>query len=209
MSRTRIKICGLTRVEDTRLACDLGADAIGLNFYPGSKLFLSTERALPIRAAMPAFVSAVGLFVNAGRGEVEAVLEALHLDCLQFHGDESPEFCRSFSMPYMKVIRVREGLDIKAEISKYSDSSAILLDSFDKNVFGGTGLRFDWEVARRCVQDGDAKIVLAGGLMADNVATAIEQVRPYAVDVSSGVESAPGVKCAQRLTAFFDEVNRV
>ena len=156
MSRTRIKICGLTRVEDTRLACDLGADAIGLNFYPGSKRLLSTERALSIRAAMPAFVSAVGLFVNAGRGEVEAVLEALHLDCLQFHGDESPEFCRSFSMPYMKVIRVREGLDIKAEISKYSDSSAILLDSFDKNVFGGTGLRFDWEVARRCVQDGDA-----------------------------------------------------
>lgn len=209
MSRTRTKICGLTRVEDTRLACDLGADAIGLNFYPGSKRFLSLDRALPIRAAMPAFVSAVGLFVNAGRDEVEAVLKALHLDCLQFHGDESPEFCRSFKMPYMKVIRVREGLDIRSEISKYSDSCAILLDSFDKNAFGGTGMRFNWEVARQCVLDDEAKIVLAGGLTPNNVASAIEQVRPYAVDVSSGVESAPGVKCDLRLKAFFDEVNRV
>ncbi|MCB1649706.1 MAG: phosphoribosylanthranilate isomerase [Pseudomonadales bacterium] len=209
MSRTRIKICGLTRVEDTQLACDLGADAIGLNFYPGSKRFLTLEQARRIRASIPAFVSAVGLFVNPERSEVESVLEALHLDCLQFHGDESPGFCRSFALPYMKVIRVREGLDIKEEISKYSDSSAILLDSYDKNAFGGTGLRFDWEVARRCVQDKLARIVLAGGLRADNVAAAIAQVQPYAVDVSSGVESAPGVKDTQCLKAFFDEVNRV
>ncbi|MEZ5528200.1 MAG: phosphoribosylanthranilate isomerase [Gammaproteobacteria bacterium] len=209
MSRTRIKICGLTRVEDTQLACDLGADAIGLNFYPGSKRFLTLEQARRIRTSIPAFVSAVGLFVNPERSEVESVLEALHLDCLQFHGDESPGFCRSFALPYMKVIRVREGLDIKEEISKYSDSSAILLDSYDKNAFGGTGLRFDWEVARRCVQDKLARIVLAGGLRADNVAAAIAQVQPYAVDVSSGVESAPGVKDTQCLKAFFDEVNRV
>lgn len=209
MSRTRIKICGLTREEDTQLACDLGADAIGLNFYPGSKRFLDLGLARRIRASIPAFVSAVGLFVNPERSEVEAVLGALHLDCLQFHGDESPEFCRSFAMPYMKVIRVREGLDIKEEISKYSESSAILLDSYDKNAFGGTGLRFDWEVARRCVQDKQARIVLAGGLRADNVAAAIAQVQPYAVDVSSGVESAPGVKDTQSLKAFFDEVNRV
>lgn len=187
----------------------LGADAIGLVFYAASKRAVTVDSALPIRQALPAFVSAVGLFVDPSREEVESVLKHLHLDCLQFHGAESPEFCASFGLPYMKAIRVRDGLDLEAEIAAYAQSSAILLDSFDQQAAGGTGRRFDWEIARRCVATGSANIVLAGGLDPSNVSSAIEQVRPYAVDVSSGVESAAGVKCAQRLRAFFDEVRRV
>src|SRR5690606_35143294 len=162
--RTRVKICGLTTVEHARVAADLGADAIGLVFYAASSRHVSLQQALQIREALPAFVTVVGPFVDPSEGEVESVLKSLHLDCLQFHGAETAAFCRSFGLPYMKALRVRDGLDISAEISKYSDSSAILLDSFDKNAAGGTGTTFDWQVARRCVQESEASIVLAGGL---------------------------------------------
>lgn len=190
-------------------ACDLGVDAIGLVFYPKSSRAVSLEQAALIRQALPAFVSAVGLFVNPTRAEVEQVLKHLHLDCLQFHGEESDAFCSSFSMPYMKAIRVRDGMDLETEISNYSKSSAILLDSFDMQSAGGTGKRFDWDIAARSVQTSGAKIVLAGGLDATNVAAAIEHVRPYAVDVSSGVEEAPGTKSTERMKAFFNEVRSV
>jgi len=207
--RTRVKICGLTSIEDAVAAASLGADAIGLVFYPASKRALSAAAAAPIRHALPAFVSAVGLFVNPTEAEVEAVLKQLHLDCLQFHGDETPQFCNSFGLPYMKAIRVRDGLDLDKEMSRFTTSSAILLDSYDKQSAGGTGTRFDWEVAARAVQASGQRIVLAGGLEALNVATAIRQVRPYAVDVSTGVESAPGRKSAERMQAFFSEVRSV
>lgn|SRR5690554_2097090 len=205
----RVKICGLTSVQDALQASELGADAIGLVFYPKSSRAVDAERALRIRQALPAFVSAVGLFVNPTRQEVEAVLQVLHLDCLQFHGEESPQFCASFAVPYVKAIRVRDGLDLDVEVAKYAESSAILLDSYDKHVAGGTGARFDWEIARRCVMSCDSKIILAGGLDADNVAAAITQVQPYAVDVSSGVEDAPGRKSIARMKAFFNEVKSV
>lgn len=209
VERTRVKICGLTSVEDARVAADFGADAIGLVFYGKSPRHVSTQRAAEIRAAVPAFVTVVGLFVDPSEGEVESVLKALHLDCLQFHGAEKAAFCRSFGLPYMKAIRVRQELDMPGEISKYSDSSAILLDSFDKHAAGGTGITFDWRIARQCVQESSARIVLAGGLDATNVAEAIRLVQPYAVDVSSGVESAPGCKSTQRMQEFFDEVYSV
>lgn len=207
--RTRVKICGLTKIEEAVQACDLGADAIGFVFYPKSSRFVSIEQAALMQSAMPAFVSTVGLFVNPSRAEVEQVLEHVHLDCLQFHGDESESFCTSFSVPYMKGIRVREGVDLEAEIAKYSKSSAILLDAYDAQSAGGTGHRFDWSIAQRCVQNSAKRIVLAGGLEASNVAEAIEQVRPYAVDVSTGVESAPGTKSVERMKAFFNEVRSV
>jgi phosphoribosylanthranilate isomerase len=204
-----VKVCGITRPEDARLAAKLGADALGMVFYAGSKRAVSLEQAEHIRTIVPAFVSVVGLFVNPTKKEVESVLAGVHLDCLQFHGDESPEFCASFSVPYMKAIRVAPGLDVPALIRNYSSACAILLDAWDPVQAGGTGKQFDWSLAEQCVQQSDLPIVLAGGLEAANAAQAISQVRPWALDVSSGVESEPGVKDPQRLTAFFDEVNRV
>ncbi len=207
--RTRVKICGITRPEDGLQAAALGADAIGLVFYEKSSRAVSIDEATQIQRALPAFVSVVGLFVNPEASQVHQVLQQVHVDCLQFHGEETPAFCESFGLPYMKAIRVREGLDIKLEISKYSKACAILLDSFDKNSAGGTGLQFEWSIAQEIVLAGCERIVLAGGLSSENVARAIRQVRPYAVDVSSGVESAPGYKSPERLTAFFHEVRSV
>tara|TARA_R100001377_G_scaffold27604_2_gene14815 strand:- start:608 stop:1255 length:648 start_codon:yes stop_codon:yes gene_type:complete len=209
MLRTRVKICGLTNVEEAIAAGGLGADAVGLVFYPQSKRALSVETAVSIRKALPTFVSAVGLFVNPTEAQVETVLKQLHLDCLQFHGDETPQFCASFGLPYMKAIRVREGLDLEREISRFTTSSAILLDSFDKQSAGGTGTRFDWNIAAKAVCATQQRIVLAGGLDPQNVAAAIRQVQPYAVDVSSGVESVPGRKSPERMQAFLSEVNSV
>ena len=209
MQRTRVKICGLTNVEEAIVAGTLGADAVGLVFYPRSKRALSIEDAVSIRQALPTFVSAVGLFVNPTEAQVETVLKQLHLDCLQFHGDETPQFCASFGLPYMKAIRVRDGLDLEREMARFTTSSAILLDSFDEQSAGGTGTSFDWEVAARAVGGTQQRIVLAGGLDAQNVAAAIRQVQPYAVDVSSGVESAPGRKSPERMQTFFNEVNSV
>lgn len=209
MQRTRVKICGLTSVDDALQAAELGADAIGLVFYPRSSRALSAQKAGSIRKALPVFVNVVGLFVNPTEADVELVLKHVHLDCLQFHGDEPPAFCASFGLPYMKAIRVRPELDLLSEISRFSTSSAILLDSYDKHVAGGTGTTFDWAIAQQCVEHTEAKIVLAGGLDAGNVAGAIRQVKPWAVDVSSGVESAPGAKSPQRMREFIDEVYRV
>jgi phosphoribosylanthranilate isomerase len=209
VSRTRVKICGLTSAKDALQAVALGADAIGLVFYSGSARAVDIEAAAQIRSALPAFISVVGLFVNPSTAEVEHVLRHVRIDCLQFHGDEADVFCTSFGIPYMKAIRVRPEMDLILEIANYSKSSAILLDNYDKNSPGGTGQSFDWNVARDCVQNSAAKIVLAGGLRAENVASAIREVQPYAVDVSSGVESAPGRKCNDRMKAFFQEVYSV
>jgi phosphoribosylanthranilate isomerase len=209
MQRTRVKICGLTSPDDALLAADCGADAIGLVFYSKSARAVTAAQALDICRSLPAFVTTVGLFVNPEEEEVRTVLKHVHLDCLQFHGDESAAFCASFGIPYMKAIRVRPELNLLEEIAKYSTSSAILLDSYDKNSAGGTGIAFDWRIARRCVQEARGKIVLAGGLTAINVAEAIRLVEPYAVDVSSGVESEPGRKSKEHMSSFFNEVYSV
>lgn len=212
MARTRVKICGITRPEDAVLAARLGADALGLMFYEGSKRYISLEQAQAIRSVVPAFVSLVGLFVNPSREQVENVLKAVHLDCLQFHGDESPEFCESFNVPYLKVLRMAPDLDdaaVEALIASHPKANAILLDAWDPLQAGGTGKTFDWSRAAACVQRSPLPVILAGGLDADNAARAIETVRPWALDLSSGVESEPGIKDPNRLQAFFDEVNRV
>lgn len=209
MLRTRVKICGLTSVEEALQAVALGADAIGLVFYAKSSRAITLEQARAIRAALPAFVCAVGLFVNPSADEVRATLAQVPLDCLQFHGDEDAGFCASFGRPYMKAIRVKPGLDVDKEIQKYPDSCAILLDSYSATSAGGTGEVFDWSVAQRSVELSALPIVLAGGLSSANVAEAIKVVRPYAVDVSSGVESAPGRKSEQRMKALFNEVYSV
>lgn len=208
-TRTRVKICGITRPQDARLAAQLGADALGLVFYANSPRGLSLQQAQDIRAAVPAFVSLVGLFVNPERKQVDDILAHLHLDCLQFHGDEEPGFCQSFAMPYMKAVRVRSGADPLPSIKIHRLASAILLDSYDPEQAGGTGKKFDWSVARHCVDRSPLPIVLAGGLTPDNVAHAIKEVHPWALDLSSGVESEPGIKDPQRLQTFFNEVNRV
>lgn len=209
MQRTRIKICGLTSPEDALLAAECGADAIGLVFYSKSSRAVTAAQALEICRQLPAFVTTVGLFVNPSEEEVRMVLKHVHLDCLQFHGEESAAFCASFGVPYLKAIRVRPESDLAEEMAKYASSSAILLDSYDKNSAGGTGITFDWRIARRCVEEGQNKIVLAGGLTAGNVAEAIRLVAPYAVDVSSGVESEPGRKSKERMSSFFNEVYSV
>ncbi len=212
-SRTRVKICGVTRPADARLAAQLGADALGLVFYAGSKRAVSIEQAQQIRAVVPAFVSLVGLFVNPTQKHVESVLADVHLDCVQFHGDETPAFCASFGVPYVKALRMAPSLsvadDVLALIDQYATASGILLDAWDPLQAGGTGKQFDWSLAAQCVQQSELPIILAGGLEAGNAALAIDQVRPWALDLSSGVESEPGLKDPQRLTAFFDEVNRV
>lgn len=209
MLPTRVKICGITRVEDAELAVRLGADALGLVFFQASKRAVSIAQAQAVRNRLSAFVALTGLFVNADSAEIHKVLEQVRIDCLQFHGEETPEFCASFGVPYIKAIRVHQGLDVPALVAQYQRASAILLDSFDPHQAGGTGHTFDWTVARDCVQRCQVPIILAGGLTAQNVAAAIKEVQPYAVDVSSGVESVPGLKCPDKMQAFFKEVYRV
>jgi phosphoribosylanthranilate isomerase len=197
--RTRVKICGLTRAEDVLAAAAAGADAVGLVFYAASPRAVSLARAVSVLANMPAFVTAVGLFVNAERSEVIDVCDALPLGLLQFHGDEDLSYCRSFGKPWMKAIRVSETTDIEQEAARYSGASALLLDSFRPGVPGGTGEVFDW---RRVPESVSAPVVLAGGLTPANVGAAISRVRPYAVDVSGGVESAAGIKDAALMQQF-------
>ncbi|ALP54041.1 N-(5'-phosphoribosyl)anthranilate isomerase [Candidatus Tenderia electrophaga] len=204
--RTRIKICGITRPEDGRAAARLGADAIGLVFYANSPRALTPAQAEAVTAALPPFVTTVGLFVDPSPDEVETVLARVPLDMIQFHGDETPEFCARFDRPWLKAVRMRETVDLQAEMERYRRARGLLLDAYQPDVPGGTGECFDW---RRVPPQLAHSIVLAGGLNATNVAAAIQQVRPYAVDVSGGVESAKGIKDAAKMAAFIGEVRRV
>ncbi|ROH88561.1 phosphoribosylanthranilate isomerase [Pseudomethylobacillus aquaticus] len=197
--RTRVKICGITRVEDALAAVAAGADAIGLVFYAPSPRCVSVERAAEIAAAIPAFVSVVGLFVDASRDQVEQVLQAVPLDLLQFHGEEPPDYCRQFARPYIKAVAVREGTNLLQYAADYHDARGLLLDTYHAAMPGGTGQVFDWGLIPA---DLARPVILAGGLQADNVAQAIAQVRPYAVDVSGGVEQSKGIKDAARMAAF-------
>jgi len=200
---TRVKICGITRPQDALAAVRLGADAIGLVFYAKSPRYVLPQQVLEITRVLPPFVSSVGLFVNPAPEEVEAVLQALHLDLLQFHGEETPEFCRQFRVPYIKAVRVKPGLDLVQYAASYRDARGLLMDAFVEGAHGGTGQSFDWTLIPAGLP---LPVVLSGGLDADNVAAAIKQVRPWAVDVSSGVESAKGIKDAARMAAFMQGV---
>jgi phosphoribosylanthranilate isomerase len=195
----RSKICGITRIEDALVAAEAGADAIGLVFYAKSPRAVSVQQARAIIAALPPFVTTVGLFVDLGRGELSEILEAVPLDLLQFHGDEAPAACEGFGRPYIKALRVKPGDDIAARAERYGSASGILLDTYVPGIPGGTGAAFDWSLVP---QDLCKPIILAGGLTPESVRDAIEQVRPYAVDVSGGVESGKGIKDAQKIRAF-------
>ncbi|CAM3791270.1 phosphoribosylanthranilate isomerase [Ectopseudomonas alcaliphila] len=200
----RSKICGITRVEDALAAVEAGADAIGLVFYGKSPRAVSVEQASAILQALPPFVTSVGLFVDMPRDELQQLLQRLPLDLLQFHGDESPADCEGHGRPYIKALRVRPGEDVSAAMAPYTGARGILLDTFVEGVPGGTGASFDWSL----VPERAAKpIILAGGLDAGNVAAAICQVRPYAVDVSGGVEASKGIKDVDKIRAFVRAVH--
>lgn len=197
--RTRVKICGITSVKDALTAAQHGTDAIGLVFYAKSPRNVSIAQAAEIVAKLPAFVSAVGLFVDAAPEEIRAVLARVKLDLLQFHGDEAPEECRQYSLPYMKAVRVQADTNLLQYAADYGDAKALLLDAYTEGVVGGTGQTFDWNLIPENLPK---NIVLAGGLNASNVGLAIRQVRPYAVDVSGGVEITKGIKDADKIAAF-------
>lgn len=203
MAAVRSKICGITRIEDALVAAEAGADAIGLVFYDRSPRAVSMQQARAIIAALPPFVTTVGLFVNASRCEIGEILDAVPLDLLQFHGDETSAQCEGHGRPYIKALRVRPGEDIAACCAEYNQASGILLDTYVPGVPGGTGEAFDWSLVPA---DLDKPVILAGGLTADNVRAAIAQVSPYAVDVSGGVEASKGVKDAEKIRAFIREV---
>ncbi|MDG9927026.1 MULTISPECIES: phosphoribosylanthranilate isomerase [unclassified Pseudomonas] len=199
MTAIRVKICGITRVEDALVAAAAGADAIGLVFYARSPRAVDVEQARAIIAALPPFVTTVGLFVDMERAELERLLASVPLDLLQFHGDESPEQCEGFNRPYIKALRVKAGDDIAARVERYPGASGILLDTYVEGVPGGTGAVFDWSLVPQTLSK---PVILAGGLHSDNVASAVARVRPYAVDVSGGVEASKGIKDAERIGAF-------
>lgn len=204
--RTRVKICGITRTEDALAASRLGADAIGLVFYAPSPRAVSAAQAAEVVRALPPFVTRVGLFVNAEREDIAAAIEAAQLDLLQFHGDESPADCRGHGRPWIKALRMAPEMDVAAEMDRFREAQGILLDAWRPGVPGGTGETFDW---RRIPAQRPRPLILAGGLAPENVADAIRTVRPWAVDVSGGVERAKGIKDADRMAAFIREVMSV
>jgi phosphoribosylanthranilate isomerase len=199
MSVVRSKICGITRIEDALAAARAGADAIGLVFYAKSPRAVDVRQARAIVQALPPFVTTVGLFVNASRCELGEILDAVPLDLLQFHGDETPEECAHYQRPFIKALRVRPGDDLQAQCLRYRQARGILLDTFVPGVPGGTGEAFDWSLVPENLA---LPVVLAGGLSPENVADAIARMRPYAVDVSGGVEAAKGIKDPLKIQAF-------
>ncbi|QWF70118.1 phosphoribosylanthranilate isomerase [Methylomonas paludis] len=203
--RTRVKMCGFTRVDDAVSAALLGVDAIGLVFYPPSPRHVEITQAVGIARALPAFVSVVALFVDAEPVYIRAVLEQVNVDCLQFHGDESAPACRAYDKPYIKAIRMQTGINLSEIEEQYPDACGMLLDAYHPGVQGGTGSSFDWDLIpeRRRLP-----LILAGGLSPDNAAQAIQVVNPYALDVSSGVEAAKGIKDAEKMAAFIRITNQ-
>jgi phosphoribosylanthranilate isomerase len=195
----RVKICGITRIEDLDAACAAGADALGFVFYAKSPRNLEIEQAAALIKSLPPFIQSVGLFVDAEPTFIRHVLDHAPLDTLQFHGDESPDYCRQFARPYLKAIRVRQDKDLVKCAADYDDARGLLLDAYVPGVPGGTGERFDWSLIPAGLS---RPIVLSGGLTPENVADAVRQVRPWAVDVSSGVERSKGIKDAARVAAF-------
>ncbi len=206
MIRTRVKICGITRPEDAIVASKLGADAIGLVFFDESPRAVSIEDARAIVDVLPPFLTIVGLFVNPSPKEMAAVLHRVPLDLLQFHGEEEPSECDCFGKPYIKAIRMRQSVNLEAEVDRYIGARGILIDSYHPDMQGGTGMTFDWSRIPRKLSN---HIILAGGLTPTNVWQVISAVRPYAVDVSSGVEVEKGIKDESLIAAFIRSVNNV
>jgi len=202
--RTRVKICGFTRPDDARAAAWLGVDAIGLVFYPPSPRHVDIGQAQAIVAALPPFVTVVGLFVDEEPARLREVLGQVRIDLLQFHGDESPAYCGAFGRDYVKAIRMRPGTDLRAVAADYRAASGLLLDADDPQAKGGTGARFDWAMIP---PDCPLPVVLAGGLNPENAGAALRQVRPFGLDVSSGVEAAKGIKDVDKMAAFLKEVH--
>jgi phosphoribosylanthranilate isomerase len=196
---TAVKICGITRLEDGLAAAHAGAHAIGLVFHPGSPRYLVPAAAAAIAARLPPFVTAVALFVDAEPEAVHAVLRSVPVDLLQFHGAEPPDYCAAFARPYLKAVRVKPGVDLLQYARRYAAAKGLLVDAFEDGVHGGTGQSFDWALIPDRLP---LPIVLAGGLTPDNVAEAVRRVRPWAVDVSSGVEREKGIKDAAKIAAF-------
>ncbi len=202
--RTRVKICGFTRVEDAVFSTHLGVDAIGLVFYPLSPRHVEIEQAVRIVNALPAFTTVVALFVDEQEARIREVLAQVPIDCLQFHGDEPAEACRIYGKRYIKALRMQEGIDISALELHYHDAAGLLLDAFHPGAKGGTGSQFDWElIPKQCT----LPVILAGGLDETNAKQAVQTVRPYALDVSSGVEAEKGIKDSLKMAAFIKQVN--
>jgi phosphoribosylanthranilate isomerase len=196
---TAVKICGITRPEDALAAARAGAHAIGLVFYARSPRHVTPARAAEIIRVLPPFITTVGLFVDATAEEVRAALALAPVGLLQFHGDESPAFCRQFGVPYIKAVRMKPGTDLLQYARDYHDAKALLLDAYVEGLHGGSGAAFDWSLIPRGLS---LPVILSGGLTPENVMDAVRSVRPGAVDVSSGVESAKGIKDAQKIAAF-------
>jgi phosphoribosylanthranilate isomerase len=195
----RVKICGITRLQDLHAACDAGADALGFVFYEKSPRHLAIEAAAELVRALPPFVQSVGLFVNAESGFIESVLKKVPLDLLQFHGDETPADCARFGRPYIKAVRVKQDTDLLKCAADFATARGLLLDAFVPGVPGGTGERFDWSLIPA---NPPIPVILSGGLTPGNVAEAVQRVHPWAVDVSSGVEASKGIKDAHQIAQF-------
>ena len=200
---TAVKICGITRPEDALAAARAGAHATGLVFYAGSPRHVAPARAAEIIRVLPPFVTVVGLFVDPQAEEVRATLAQAPVGLLQFHGAEAPAFCRQFKRPYLKAVRVKPGVDLLQYARDYHDAKALLLDNFVEGLHGGSGTVFDWSLIPRGLP---LPVILSGGLTPENVMDAVRRVRPSAVDVSSGVESAKGIKDAAKIAAFIKGV---
>jgi phosphoribosylanthranilate isomerase len=204
VNTVRVKICGITRRQDLEVAVEAGADAVGLVFAPRSKRLIGTEDAAKLAESVPAFVSRVGLFMDQDAADVRATLKSVRLSLLQFHGSEDADYCRQFGLPYLKAVSMTSPDALAAAAAEYADAAGLLLDSHRPGGVGGTGKAFDWALVRPV----SLPLVLAGGLSPGNVAEAVRSVRPWAVDVSSGVEESPGIKSAELIREFIREAKR-
>ncbi len=202
--RTRTKICGFTRVDDAVEAAKLGVDAIGLVFYPPSPRNVNLEQAGDIVSALPAFITVVALFVDEKERRIKEILSQVSIDCIQFHGNEAATDCRIYNKSYIKAIRMKQGLDIIKISTDYQDASALLLDAYHPGIQGGSGSQFDWDLIP---ENNSLPIILAGGLDEGNAEQAVKKVRPYALDVSSGVERTKGIKDVAKMAAFIEAIN--
>ena len=200
--RTRIKICGITRLEDAKASVHAGCDALGFVFYKESPRYIALDAFKVIVKELPPFVTKAGLFVNDDPAEIEEAIQSGLVNVLQFHGDETPDFCRQFNFPYIKAVAVSSSVDLIQYAKDFHDAEALLLDAYHEHLKGGTGQTFDWNLIPQSLSK---PIVLAGGLNVDNVKEAIKKVKPYAVDVSGGVEESKGIKNSLKIQAFIKE----
>ena len=204
MNKVQIKICGITRIEDAIYASKSGVNALGFVFYEKSPRYVDSDKAMHIIESLPPFITTVGLFVNHDAQYIRSILQTVRLDLLQFHGNETPEECLSYSIPYIKAIRMKHNVILSDAVKKYIDAKALLLDTYEDGTIGGTGQQFDWDRIPDIVEK---PVILAGGLTPDNVAKAVRRINPYAVDVSGGVESDKGIKNHDKIKAFVWAVN--